>query len=466
MRVAFLQDRGINESLAVCELSAFLKARGHETRLFLERNEWDFWGAVRRWRPEAAALPIDVIGVQWGARTLAEAERRLGVPVVACGAFPTMSPEGLESLGVRLAVRGEAEEAFADLLDRMDRGASYDDVPNLWMRTPEGARSNPLRPLRQDLDALPMPDRELYFRYRYLRRLPFKRFVAQRGCAYECAYCFHSTLKPLYAGKGPYVRRKSVGRVLEEIAAVRAASALRTIHFADDLFGLDRDWLREFARRYPEEAGFPFTCNATADHLDEEVATLLSRAGCAGVAMGVETGDEALRRGAMNKPVGDDEIVAAASRLRRRGIRVVSFTQVGVPGEGERELLRTLRINQRVRPDGVRVRVTHYMPGSLLARRAGRVVRGMPEPVQPDRGATQRNLGHWLGVLARRPAATGAVRALARIWPWPGFFAPLGLAEVFGERRFFGLRWRDALTMATRGGGAGGHTKIINTFLP
>ena len=39
MRILFLQDNGINESLALTELSAYLKSAGHTTELFLEREE-------------------------------------------------------------------------------------------------------------------------------------------------------------------------------------------------------------------------------------------------------------------------------------------------------------------------------------------------------------------------------------------------------------------------------------------
>ena len=57
---------------------------------------------------------------------------------------------------------GEGEYALRDLVERLERGEDYADIPNLWVRRDEQVIRNPLRPLIADLDELPYVDRELF----------------------------------------------------------------------------------------------------------------------------------------------------------------------------------------------------------------------------------------------------------------------------------------------------------------
>ena len=60
MRVVFLQDTAVNESLALTELSAVLKAAGHTTRLYLGDEEPDLDALLREYAPELAIIPCHV----------------------------------------------------------------------------------------------------------------------------------------------------------------------------------------------------------------------------------------------------------------------------------------------------------------------------------------------------------------------------------------------------------------------
>ena len=60
---------------------------------------------------------------------------------------------------------GEAEDVFLELLDTMEADGDITTIRNIHVKRNGTIVRNPLRPLRQDLDSLPFPDRTLFNDY-------------------------------------------------------------------------------------------------------------------------------------------------------------------------------------------------------------------------------------------------------------------------------------------------------------
>ena len=125
------------------------------------------------------------------------------------------------------------------------------------------------------LDELPLPDRELYYKYRFLRDMPMKRFISSMGCPYPCTFCHEPVIRSMYKQetKSDYVRRKSVRRTVDEIKYIADRYPLKHVHFSDDLFFIRNSykWLEEFAEVYPKEVGIPWNCNIRYDSVQPAV---------------------------------------------------------------------------------------------------------------------------------------------------------------------------------------------------
>ena len=92
-RILFLQDNGINESLALAELSGYLVARGHTTRLLLEREERDLLRSAREYQPDLIVVPCNVYAHRWVLDLLHRLDAALpGIPVLVGGTHPTFAP--------------------------------------------------------------------------------------------------------------------------------------------------------------------------------------------------------------------------------------------------------------------------------------------------------------------------------------------------------------------------------------
>lgn len=292
-------------------------------------------------------------------RPIAAAAAAAGRPLLAGGPHATFAPaETLAVPGVTAIVRGEGERAAAAFV------AGDTDCPGLIRPGGDPAAAGELA----DLAVLPPPDREIFHacpEFKFERTVIGHEFAASRGCPYRCRYCSNSGYLDAYGAA--LLRRLPVERVIAEAAAALARDPkVAIVGFNDDIFAQDIDWLGEFAARWRTAIKKPFWVNGHPSLLTEERVRLLKHAGCARVHVGVETGDEALRRAILGRTMSNDTILRACERLRRAGIRIVTFIMLGAPGESEATYRETVGVLRRIRPSWVIQSFFMPLPGTPL----------------------------------------------------------------------------------------------------
>jgi len=274
-----------------------------------------------------------------------------GVPNVTGGAHPTFFPQFIEKPSIDFICRGEGEEALLELMDALEKGGDSGSIPNIWAKIDGHVRENDVRPLIEPLDRLPFADRSLYFEAPFFKRDRVLFMLFSRGCPFNCSYCFNAASRALYRGKGRYVRLRSVAHSLEEAAALKERYNPRTFYFVDDLFGLDATWTESFLERYAREIRVPFICNTHVRYVTDEFAEGLRAANCSAVQFGVESGNDEVRERILGRRCSKDEIVRAASRLRRHGIPFTTFNIIGCPGETTDQAFETIDLNTEIGTD-------------------------------------------------------------------------------------------------------------------
>ena len=89
------------------------------------------------------------------------------------------------------------------------------------------------------------------------------------------------------------------------------------------------------------DLGITFNCIGRPDHLDGELIRTLKRGGCWMINLGVESGDQDLID--QHRTRSDLDVVAqTVHRVREAGIRVKGLFMMGIPGETEETLARTV----------------------------------------------------------------------------------------------------------------------------
>jgi radical SAM superfamily enzyme YgiQ (UPF0313 family) len=417
MRIVFVHRMVYQDPLGIMYLAASLRRAGHEVHFVDVAVE-------AGWEDRVVGLGPDVVGysvITGNHGAFLEANRRLKRRCrflsLWGGPHPTFFPEFIHEGGVDAICVGEGEEAIVDLADAIDRGADITGIPNLHVKLGGRVIRNEPRPLCQDLDALPHPDRSILTRYPQYRCVSSRAVVTSRGCPHRCAFCYNTRYRDLYRGKGRYSRHRSVDSVIEECARHRADPWARQILFRDDLFARDARFVRAFADRYPREVGLPFACNVRADRMTEQIADDLARAGAKVAQFGVESGSDRVRRDILRRPISREELLRTARWLRARGIKIYTYNILGIPGESPEEALETLALNAEIGADMAMFSLFQPYPRTPLGDRA-------VELGWIDEGYQDFSASFYSSSMKRMPQGR-RYRNMVHLFPAAARFAPI-----------------------------------------
>jgi radical SAM superfamily enzyme YgiQ (UPF0313 family) len=123
------------------------------------------------------------------------------------------------------------------------------------------------------------------------------------------------------AGKGPYIRQRSISHVIKELKyAQQHFPNLKKITFWDEVFSLKQDWIAEFANRYKEEIGLPFKASLHPKFVSPEIIALLTNSGLEELVMGIQSGSERVRREVFQRPTPSLEMKCAFEIIHRAGL--------------------------------------------------------------------------------------------------------------------------------------------------
>ena len=357
---------------AVGSLSAHLKRNGHDTQLlYLQSDirEADLIQQVARSNPDLIAF--STVTLQWRyTRNYARMIKKVfDVPIICGGPHPTYLPENVISEpSINMLCIGEGEGALLDVADRIESHGDLSTIPNIWVKNEGGSVfRNPIRDLIEDLDTLSFPDRDF---------LPYQEiidesksepiFITSRGCPFDCTFCSNSAIKALYRGKGKYVRQRSADNIIAEILQLRQRYRFETLNFYDEAFGFNREWVRRFCDLYAAELGYPFGAFIRAETMDKETLHRLAKAGLRLIYIGVESGNETIRRNVMNRKMSNATIIQACQDAQAEGIQVWTFNMVGVPGETEDTIRETMALNRIINPHFASVSIYQPFPGTRM----------------------------------------------------------------------------------------------------
>lgn len=377
------------ENVGLESLSAVLRQAGHETRLFFDPMLFDdcyvanptlarafsFRERIARevtaWKPDLVGFGVVGVYMGWAADVAARIRARGDVPIVFGGIHPSSVPdEVLVHPAVTWVIRGEGEVALIELVEHLAGQRGLEDVGNLVWRGPGGLVHNPLRPLIRDLDSLPFPDKELFYREHSLFRQGYLANT-MRGCTNACPFCHNQLEKKLYGvGNEVFVRRMSVERAVEEIAWARRTHGIDYVRYGDDTFSLFPTWLERFAAEYPRRAGVPFWCFVRPDTVTPEVVRCLKEAGCTEVQIGVQSIDEQIRLGPLKRRESNEQVAETIHLFQAAGISISTDNILNLPDHTMDHLEAMARFYLEHPPDRINTYWIAYYPELEITGRA------------------------------------------------------------------------------------------------
>jgi radical SAM superfamily enzyme YgiQ (UPF0313 family) len=273
---------------------------------------------------------------------------RPDLPVVWGGWHPSLfGRECLEEPAVDVAVQGQGEATFAEIVERLEAGDGLEGVAGCVWRDGGEVRRGPPRPF-EDVNSFRRHDFELieverYFALKDRRQLDY---VSSQGCAFRCAFCADPQVyRRKWAGLEPE-------RMGEEIEDLWRRYRFDDLSFQDETFFTYPQRVEAVAEELLRRR-LPITWAATlrADQsfrLPEEVFAKCRASGLRRVLVGVEAGSqEMLDR--IKKDIKLEQVFHTAERCRRHGVAVIFPFIVGFPGESEASVQASLDVAKRLR---------------------------------------------------------------------------------------------------------------------
>lgn len=285
------------EELGLAYLASNTRKSGHEvTFAELKVQEADV-GALIQHNPDVIVFTLyevnkdDVYAISGKIKTTLP-----NTLICVGGAFPTYyaslptgNPAAIlkEAPAIDIVITGEAEVAFASLVDAIERGQDWRHIQGLVFREESQIVINPASQASA-LDALATPARDILFQ----NKLPFAQISASRGCTARCSFCSYKQFWPKWRG------RKIEG-VLDEMQQLTELYGIRAFNFIDGSFedpGYNERRLITFAQgileRQMQIAYYVQFRAETCEKMSEEVIGLLRQSGLTNVCLGIESGNE------------------------------------------------------------------------------------------------------------------------------------------------------------------------------
>jgi GT2 family glycosyltransferase/radical SAM superfamily enzyme YgiQ (UPF0313 family)/tetratricopeptide (TPR) repeat protein len=218
----------------------------------------------------------------------------------------------------------------------------------------------------EDLNQLPFPARDLLPNEHYIYPLlgtPVATLQTSRGCPYPCGYYC-----PYPLVEGVKWRSQTPERIVAELKDVVERQGITKIYFRDATFTLNQERIVRLCDLIIASGWrLEWVCETRVDCLGDAVLEKMRAAGCVGLLVGVETGDEQvmhLREG--KKGLTVPMLAHLREKTFQLGIRLHFLLIVGLPQETRESLVATYDLIQRYKPDTIGVTIITPYPGTPL----------------------------------------------------------------------------------------------------
>jgi len=211
-----------------------------------------------------------------------------------------------------------------------------DGAKDIIFRTGDGEIVSRQNRDKTESFAYPPPRHELFpitrYRLPWAEQRPIATVTTSLGCPFSCTFCSNNLRS---------YRVRQIENLKEELLYLDSLG-IHELHFVDYNFIVSKKRAVELLQAIISlRKRFTFDCINRVDTLDEELCRLLKEAGCHSIQLGVESGDdEVLAR--YSKGLTTERIREGFALCKKFGIRTLGFFLIGLPGETEETVQRTI----------------------------------------------------------------------------------------------------------------------------
>jgi len=351
--------------LGAAMVAAAARNAGHDVCLFDacfrgERVASDLRQALRAFQPRVVGLSIrNIDDVCWPAaqsylpyyKQLAAAIRESAPDaclVLGGSAFTLMPSAFINALGADHGIAGEGEQAFVNLLSRVDVDGTGSISWAHPVLVPDVAPA---------LDLLDVDE--------YYARGGALNLQTRRGCAFKCTYCTY----PVLEGRQP--RPRTIETVVDGLQYSLDRHGVRHFFVVDNTFNHPPDHAFAFCNELRKRRlDVSWTAYVSPARLAPGLLQQMADAGCSSVEFGTDAASEVTLR-ALGKSFTQIDVIDASRKATAAGLKFAHSLILGGPDETAESWRETVDVIESTNPSAVFVMLgVRLYPGTSLARRA------------------------------------------------------------------------------------------------
>lgn len=365
--------------LGLAYLAAVCREKGHQVEIVDLQVEPKSKLHQAFSRCDLVGITSETNKVHQALKVAKEAKERFGLPVLMGGYHATfLDEEVLRSGWVDWVIRGEGEIPMSQFLEALDKKSDLTTVPGLSFLHQGKLVRTPQTTPPEDLDALPLPARELLPLSKYwmtqVEGEPAVNVLTSRGCPFSCSFCASSQFS------GRKWRSRSPENIFQEIEKIYFDLGYRGIAFVDDNFTLSPERVERLCSKIEQNRlKLKWWCFSRADTIvqNESLVRKMARAGLRMVYLGVESVEKSILD-EYKKKLSAEVARKAINILRKYNVKSWASFILGSIRDTRETILRTVEFAKNLAPDLVQFSVLTPFPGTEIYEKflkEGRIVK-------------------------------------------------------------------------------------------
>lgn len=332
--------------LGLLSIATYLNKKNHTVIINDRGIKKDYKKTISEFKPDIIGISVISNKSITEAMVFSKIAREHNIPVVWGGPLVSIIPEtAIKSGLVDYIIIGEGEITWAELLEALKNKTAINKVDGLVFsqdgeirRTGDRAFANPAE--------LPVIDWSLIKPSEYFQRLLAAKkmlyIYSAKGCPEQCTFCFNKEFNRCTYRKRPF------DYCIQEIAYLTEHTDMDGVHFADELWCRNRKEMVANCDQIKNSGlDFVWGCNARIGIYSKEDFAYMFEAGCRWIFFGVESGSERIHL-EIKKRIPLDKVEETVNNCVGEGIAVVTSFIVGLPGETEEDIKKTIALAKRI----------------------------------------------------------------------------------------------------------------------
>ncbi|MEK6969348.1 MAG: radical SAM protein [Nanoarchaeota archaeon] len=338
-----------SRSLAL--IAGYLLNEGHIVKgidccaQYYKYNKTKFLEDVSNFNPDIVGIAIHTSSALYAYEAIRQIKRTSNALIVGGGPHALVRPHEVLKQNVDIVVQAEGEVVMADIVKAYQsklrdyskiKGICYlNKVGNLIDTEPAD--------IIHDLNSLPDPAFDVFNLKDYEKPSDLKSMITGRGCPGRCTFCANTI-------HGHVFRFLSAEKVYAEMVNRYKKYGATHTSFLDDSFTANPERVRKLCNLIiinKDKYNFTFGCVTRANIVNEELLTLMKKAGCNSINYGIEgADDETLRK--CKKGITIEQAIKALKITKAAGITAQANFILGFPWQSAKDIKNTLKFMKYV----------------------------------------------------------------------------------------------------------------------